>query len=108
MYNRKANVTLRVNEHMQDYVEFLRDYHDGYEELVEQALTQPFKASLETYHRYERDGLQEGVRIMPLYLSMSETVREAIDLYSEGNESDQHVLQRIIYDHFNVEPPKPN
>ena len=105
MYNRKTTVELRVNKHLKEYVDFLRAYHGGIEELVLHDLTQPFRASFNTYTMFERNGFPEGVRIMPLYLSVSETIRDAIDLYREGNESDEYVLQRILYDHFQLEQP---
>lgn len=106
MYNRKATVELRVNKHLEGYVNYLRDYHDGIEELVLHDLTQPFRASFNTYTKFERNGLPEEVRIMPLYLSVSEKIRDAIELYREGNESDEYVLQRFLYGHFQLEQPK--
>ena len=106
MYNRSAIIHMKINHYMEDYVEFLRKYHDGVEELVEHDLAQPFRAGYNAYVRYERDNLSEKYPVKPIILSKSKTVEKAIELRREyEGEPDELVLQRILYNHFGLEEP---
>ena len=95
-----------IDGDMEEYVDYLRNYHDGIEELVVHDLTQPFRASYDAYSRYGREGLPEKTQMRSLYLSKSYFLQEAIELRREyEGEPDQEVLQRILYDYFQLEQP---
>ena len=102
MPSRKSTFDLTVNDDLRDYIEFLRDEFDGIDELVEYELTQPFRASYRSFkvHNFPMD------RVMPLFFSLSDTVKQAIELYRKSeDEPDDVVLMRILFDHLNVEEP---
>ena len=107
MHNRKAKIGIMVNHYMEDYVEFLREYHDGVEELVEHDLLQPFRASYNCYVRYQRKDLVERFPSKLILISKSKTIEKAIELRREyEDEPDELVLQRILYEHFDLPEPQ--
>lgn len=105
-YNRSAKINIRLGEENQDYVDFLWRHHDGYQELVEHTLTQPFRASYNTYVVYEQNDPSEELNILPLYLGKSHHVQKALDacrMYED--EPDELVLIRILYEYLDIQQP---
>ena len=102
MPSRKSTFDLTVNDDLRSYVEFLRDEFDGYDELVEYELTQPFRAAYRSFkvHDFPRD------RVMPMFFSLTDTVKQAIELSRKSeDEPDDVVLMRILFDHLDAEEP---
>ena len=98
-----ATMVLRDDPEVVDYVEFLRDELED-EKLVQKALTQPFYANYRTYKRY--GGPSDNLKHISLPVSYSETVAKAIELSREyPEEPDEAVLQRILFNHLQVEEP---
>ena len=107
MLDRNATINVRVNEHMTDYIDFLREYHSGIEELVERDLKQPFNSAYHAYVRYRREGLEEKYPLITILLSKSPVIQRAIELRREhAGEPDEYVLKRIMYEFFDLEQPK--
>ena len=102
-----AEIDILVEYNMREYVDFLRDKHEGIEELVELDLLQPFRSSYQTYLDYQRLELPTTYKSRGIFISKSPTVEKAIDLKrNHEDEPDELVLQRILYEHFGLEKPR--
>ncbi|EET47343.1 hypothetical protein [Thalassobium sp. R2A62] len=103
MGKRYATLVLRDDPAVAPYVEFLRDDLQD-EQLVQEALTQAFYASYRTYNRY--GGPSDDLKHIPIPVSCSEVVSEAIEISRKyPEEPDEEVLQRILFNHLQVDAP---
>jgi uncharacterized protein YwgA len=103
MGKRHTTLVLRDDPRVTDYVEFLRDELQD-EQLVQKALTQPFYAAYRTHCRYGAPS--KDLSHISVSISCSGVVAEAIELSRKyPEEPEEHVLQRILFNHLQVDAP---